>query len=562
MANFFKDNEDILFLLENVDISRIITLKEKNFKENTTYNYAPQDVSDALENYKLSLEVLGDICGEIIAPRARDVDIQGARFEEGKVFYADGTYEALKRLSQADLMGFTLPRKYGGINFPKSIYSLAIEMVSRADASLMNLFGLQEISDTIYRFGSEEQRERYLPPLCSGEYTGAMALTEPDAGSDLQSVSMKARKGDENIWYLDGVKRFITNGCGDIILVLARSEPNIKGARGLSLFIYKKDENIKIRRIEEKLGIHGSPTCEIMFTSAPAELLGERKLGLVKYTFSLMNGARLAVAAQGIGISEAAYRLAYDYAKSRSQFGTPIAHFPQVYEMLTNMKVDIEAGRRLVYFTSNVVDLKECLEEESKNNKELRKEFKKYSRYAGVLTPMSKIFATETANRICYDALQIHGGVGYTKDFEIERLYRDARITNIYEGTTQMQVHAAIGGVITGVVDNIIDELLLDVELSYIKEGILEIKNSLNTCVKYIKELDNSEFQQYHARRLVEMGIFAITSCLLGIDAKRSLIKQKVAESFLHRMMARTEEYKRYILLRPEKVIDAKSIIF
>ncbi len=563
MPNFYKDNKDILFLLDNIDISKIILLREKDFKEKDIYEYAPSSVEDAMENYKIALDILGDICGNVVAPMAKDVDIEGARFENGEVHYANGTKEALQRLTQADFMGFTIPRKYGGLNFPKTIYSLAIEMVSRADASLMNLFGLQEISETIYRFGTEAQRKKYLPKFCSGEYTGAMALTEPDAGSDLQAVSLKAHLGNDGRWYLDGVKRFITNGCADIILVLARSEPNIKGARGLSLFIYKRDEHIKIRRIEEKLGIHGSPTCEIMFTHAPAELLGERKLGLVKYTFSLMNGARLGVAAQGVGIAEAAYRMAYDYASSRKQFGSSIIEFPQVYEMLINMKVDIEAARRLVYFTSNIVDLKESFEERLANSgdKTLKKEFKQYSRYASFLTPMSKIFATEMANRVAYDALQIHGGVGYTKDFEIERVYRDARITNIYEGTTQLQVHAAIGGVITGGVMNLTDELILKINDSNLKQGIFELKECLDSCIKHIKEVGDSQFQHYHARRLVELGIFLITSCLLAIDAKKDLRKQKVADIFLNRAIAKSHEYKKYILSIPPSVINFKNEI-
>lgn len=563
MANFYKDNKDILFLLDNIDISKIIMLKEKDFKEKDIYEYAPSSVEDAIENYKIALDILGDICGNVIAPLAKDVDIEGARFENGEVYYAKGTKVALQRLTQADFMGFTIPRKYGGLNFPKTIYSLAIEMVSRADASLMNLFGLQEISETIYRFGTEDQRKKYLPRFCSGEYTGGMALTEPDAGSDLQAVSLKAYLGNDGRWYLDGVKRFITNGCGDIILVLARSEPNIKGARGLSLFIYKKDEHIKIRRIEKKLGLHGSPTCEIMFSHAPAEILGERKLGLVKYTFSLMNGARLGVAAQGVGIAEAAYRMAYDYAMSRKQFGSSIIEFPQVYEMLINMKVDIEAARRLVYFTSNIVDLKESFEERLANSgdKKLKKEFRQYSRYASFLTPMSKIFATEMANRIASDALQIHGGVGYTKDFEIERVYRDARVTNIYEGTTQLQVHAAIGGVITGGVMDLIDELLPKISDSNLKQGILELKECLDTCIKHIKEVGDSQFQHYHARRLVELGIFLITSCLLAIDAKKDLRKQKVADIFLNRAIAKSYEYKKYILSIPRSVINFKNEI-
>ncbi len=564
MANFFKDNEDINFLLDNIELSEIIKLKEKNFSEKDEYPYAPQDVDEAMENYKLALDVLGDICGTIIAPRAKEVDEQGARFIDGEVKYADGTKEALKRLAQADLMGFTIPRRYGGINFPKTIYSIAIEMVSRADASLMTLFGLQEIADTIYRFGSEEQRKRYLPLFCSGEYSGAMALTEPDAGSDLPAVSVKATIGDDGKWYLNGVKRFITNGCGDVILVLARSEPNLKGARGLSLFIYKRDDTMKIRRIEDKLGIHGSPTCELMFNNSPCELLGQRKLGLIKYTFSLMNGARLGVAAQAVGIAEAAFREAYSYAKSREQFGNAIINFPQVYEMLLDMKTDIEAARRLVFFTSNIVDLKEGLEELDSENlldKSLKKDLKKYTRYAGFLTPMSKIFATEMANKVCYDAIQIHGGVGYTKDFEVERLSRDARVTNIYEGTTQIQVNAAIGGVITGVLFDLCEELKEEIEFHDLKEGIYDLKENLRACIDYVKQMDNSEFQQFHARRLVEMGSFIVISCLLSKDAKYSEKKGHIARYFLNKAICKTADYKKQILSSTHLVINLKDNI-
>ncbi len=563
MSNFFKDNEDILFLLDNIDISRLILLKEKNFEDKSTYDYAPKDVKDAISNYKLTLDILGDICAQTIAPYAREVDIQGARFIDGKVEYADGTKEALKRLKQAEVLGFTIPRRYGGLNFPKTIYSLAIEMVSRADASLMNLFGLQEISDTIYRFGTQEQRDRYLPGFCSGEFSGAMALTEPDAGSDLQAVALKAKEGEDGIWYLDGVKRFITNGCGDIILVLARSEENIKGARGLSLFIYKRDETLKIRRIEEKLGIHGSPTCEIHFNNSPSELLGQRKMGLVKYTFSLMNGARLAVAAQAIGIAEAAYRASLEYAKTRSQFGVPIIKFPPIYEFLLNMRVDIEAGRRLVYLTSNMVDLKESLEEMINTNgsdaRQIKGEYKKYSRLAALLTPMSKIFTTEMANRVSYNAIQVHGGVGYTKDFEVERYYRDARITNIYEGTTQLQVNAAIGGVITGVIFNLLSELESNIKLKPLLEGVRYLRDSLDECLVHIKGLENTEYQQFHSRRLVEMATWAVVSCLLSSDASISKKKQQVAEIFMQRVISKSDEYKKYILSDSQPIIIYKD---
>ena len=352
MLNFYRDNNDILFHIKNMDFSKIVKIKEDNFAEKDLFPEAPQDVSDAVDNYDRTLEIVGEIAGAFIAPRAADVDKEGATFSDGEVYYAKGTLEAIDRLKKAELMGVTLPRCYGGLNIPKTIYSMMIEIVSRADAALMNIFGLQEIAETIYRFGNEDQKQRYLPRFCKGEVLGSMALTEPDAGSDLQAVALKAYQKGSGKWYLNGVKRFITNGCAEISLVMAHSEPEISGGRGISLFIYERDKNMRIRRIEEKLGIHGSPTCEMQFNDAPAELLGQRKFGLIKYTMSLMNGARLAVAAQAVGIAEAAYRDADNYAASRIQFGKPIRNILAVQEMLTDMRIAIEAGRTFLYETS------------------------------------------------------------------------------------------------------------------------------------------------------------------------------------------------------------------
>ncbi|MFW6314325.1 MAG: acyl-CoA dehydrogenase family protein, partial [Desulfohalobiaceae bacterium] len=454
MTNYYLDNKDILFHLQHMDLSRVVSLKEDDFAEKEEFAHAPQDLDDALDNYQRVLEIVGDIAGEYIAPRAREVDRQGARLEGGEVYYAPGTRQALDRLAQADLMGFTLPRRFGGINMPKTVYSMAIEIISRADAALMNLFGLQEIADTINKFGSEEQKKKYLPKFAAGKTSGAMALTEPDAGSDLQSIMLRAKQGSDGYWYLNGVKRFITNGCADVSLVLARSEPGSTGGRGLTLFLYEREQGLKIRRIEEKLGIHGSPTCELQFNNARAELLGRRKMGLVRYTLSLMNGARLGVAAQALGIAEAAYREADSYASHRQQFRRSIRDFAAVSEMLTLMRVRIEAARSLLYETSRIVDVAEGLEARLENQPEkkgeLKEELRRYTKYASLFTPLVKIYATELANQVCYDAIQVHGGTGYTREFDVERFYRDARITNIYEGTTQLQVVAAIGGVITG----------------------------------------------------------------------------------------------------------------
>jgi len=555
VSNFYRDNPDILFHLNNMDLSRVVALKEDDFADKDEFPYASQDLADALDNYHRVLEIIGEIAGDFIFPRAAEVDITGATFENGEVVYAKGTREALDRLKKAELMGFTLPRKYGGINMPKTLYSMAIEIISRADASLMNIFGLQEIADTIYHFGSQDQKDRFLPRFTSGEVMGSMALTEPDAGSDLQSVVLKAKQDENGQWRLNGVKRFITNGCAEISLVMARSEEGSTGGRGISLFIYEREPNMRIRRIEHKLGIHGSPTCEMQFNDAPAELMGQRKMGLVKYTMSLMNGARLGVAAQAVGIAEAAYREAMAYASSRVQFKKSIREYAAVYEMLTDMKVHIEGTRSLLYETSKIVDIKEGLEQRMllhpETQNDLNGDLKRYGKYAALFTPMIKAYASEMANRCCYDALQVHGGVGYTCEFDIERLYRDARITNIYEGTTQLQVVAAIGGVIAGVVSERLNEYESENDFSTVSDLIetaRELRTRLESAVSHVKEKKDAAFQEYHARRLVEAATDTITGYLLCRDALISDRKKKVAMAFLSKAKHRVSAKLNYVL--------------
>jgi len=476
MPNYFADNKDLLFHFENLNIEEVVAVAEDNYREAKEYDYAPTDYQDAIENYRLVLEIAGDIAANIVAPRAAEVDEKGNTFEDGKVTYAEGTREALKQLAQADLMGFTLPRKYGGLNFPATVYTMAVEMISRADASLMNLFGLQDIGQIICKYGSEEQRAEFLPKFASGASTGAMVLTEPDAGSDLQAVMLQAYQDDKGDWHLRGVKRFITNGCGDILLVLARSEPGTRDGRGLSLFVCNGDDSVKVRRIENKLGIHGSPTCELQFNDTPAQLIGKRKFGLIKYVMDLMNGARLGIAAQALGISQAAYEEALKYAQAREQFGKKIYHIPVVTNMLIDMRVTLESNRSLLYSTARWVNLRELLEAqisrlkaEGKPVDELNARFKEASRTAALLTPIVKYLLSESANRICYDALQIHGGAGYMKEFDIERLARDARITNIYEGTSQLQIVAATGGVINDILAGYFNE-----KEEHVYKGVLE----------------------------------------------------------------------------------------
>lgn len=523
-----------------MDLKRVVDLKEDYFAQKQTHPEAPLDYEDALDNYSRVLEIVGEISGEFVAPRAPEVDIHGATFKNGEVHYAKGTYEAIDRLAKADLMGFTIPRNYGGINMPKTVYSAATEMISRADASLMNVFGLQEIGDTILKFGSDDQKQRYLPRFCSGEVLGSMALTEPDAGSDLQSVMLKAFLDDDGNWRLNGVKRFITNGNAKVSLVMARSEEGSKDGRGISLFIYERDEHMKIRRIEHKLGIHGSPTCEIQFNDAPAELLGRRRMGLIKYTMSLMNGARLGVSAQAVGIAEAAYREADKYSQERVQFKKPIRKFTAISEMLSGMRVHIEAGRTLLYETSKIVDLKEGIEERIEHHPEtkadLSDDLKRYSKYAASFTPLLKFYTTEMCNQVCYDALQIHGGVGFTTEFNIERHYRDARITNIYEGTTQLQVVAAIGGVTSGTITSRLSEYENDFDFSGISElfeTAKRFRTHLEVVVAHVKEKNDARFSEFHARRLVDIAAYTVISYLLCMDATKSDRKKKVAQAFL-----------------------------
>jgi hypothetical protein len=568
LTNYYLDNRDILFHLRNMDLSRVVSLKEEDFVEKEEFGHAPQDLEDALDSYQRVLEIVGDIAGEYIAPRAREVDRQGARLEDGEVYYAPGTRQALERLAQADLMGFTLPRRFGGINMPKTVYSMAIEIISRADAALMNLFGLQEIADTINKFGSEEQKREYLPRFAAGQTSGAMALTEPDAGSDLQSIMLRGYKGDDGQWYLNGVKRFITNGCADVSLVLARSESGSTGGRGLSLFLYERDANLKIRRIEEKLGIHGSPTCELQFNNARAELLGRRKMGLVRYTLSLMNGARLGVAAQALGIAEAAYREADGYAKHRQQFRHPIRDFAAVYEMLTLMRVRIEAARSLLYETARIVDVAEGLEAKAEaepdKKQEVKEELRRYAKYASLFTPLVKIYATELANQVCYQALQVHGGAGYTREFDVERLYRDARITNIYEGTTQLQVVAAIGGVVTGEIFSRLNDYEAEHDFSQLQQELeqaRQLRAYLESAVAKVKEQKDPAFQEFHAGRLVDMALQTVLGYLLCIDALHSARKQRVAGIFLSRAKHRVQKHLNYILEGDPQIIQNKQVI-
>lgn len=555
MDNFYLDTPDFKFHLEHPLMKKIIKLKEGNFEDKDKFDFAPVNIEDTIDSYIQTMEIVGDICANVIAPNAEDVDKEGgATLKDGRVTYARGTVENYKALFDAGLIGMSLPRKYQGLNFPMVPYVMAAEMVSRADASFTNIWGLQDCAETIREFANEEQKDRYLPRFNQEGATAAMVLTEPDAGSDLQAAQLKAHFDEEkNVWLLNGVKRFITNGDADIALVMARSEPNTSDARGLSLFIYDKSENaVQVRHLEHKLGIIGSPTTELVFKDAPAELLGNRKFGLIKYVMALMNSARLGIGAQSVGLAEAAYREAVKYAYEREQFGSRIIKFPAMYEMVTNMKARLEGIRALLYETTRHVDISKAYEDIKGSrslDKEERMDMKKYSRKANVFTPLIKLFGSEYSNTIAYDSLQIHGGTGFTTDFPIERIYRDARITSIYEGTSQLQVIAAIKGVTTGVFISSINEYNQEVEK---ENNDLKVKLELLTkeyedTYEFVHEKKNNEILDFHARRLVEMAGNIIISYLLILDSQRDNKFKQSAKVFVGLSQSENAASKQFI---------------
>jgi alkylation response protein AidB-like acyl-CoA dehydrogenase len=540
MSNFYTDTPSLKHHLHHPLMRRIVELKERNFRDKDAFDYAPVDFEDAMDSYEKVLEIVGEICDEIIAPNAEAVDHEGPAVANGHVTYAEGTQANLEAVRKAGLMGIAMPRRYGGLNFPVVPYIMAADMVSRADAGFENLWGLQDCAETLYEFGNEDQRRRYITRVCAGE-TMSMDLTEPDAGSDLQSVMLKATYDQaEDCWRLNGVKRFITNGDSDIHLVLARSEDGTKDGRGLSMFIYdRRNGGVSVRRIENKLGIKGSPTCELVYRNAKAELCGERRLGLIKYVMALMNNARLGIAAQAVGLCEAAYREGYKYACERRQFGQAIIRFPAVYEMVALMRARTDASRAMLYETARFVDVYKALDDIARERKltpEERQEQKKYTKLADAYTPMGKAMSTEYANQNTYDAIQIHGGSGFMKDYACERLYRDARITNIYEGTTQLQVVAAIRYVTTGAYLNQLrayEALAYKPELDELKKRLIKMTGIYENLVAAVTAPKDNEYLDFMARRLVESAAHGILGYLLLQDANRDASFLKSAEVYI-----------------------------
>ena len=529
MANYFSDHPELEFHLHHPLMKRIVELKERNFADKAQFDDAPVDYDDAIENYKRFLDITGDVAANIIEPNSESVDVEGPHLENGRMIYASKTFENLDATRKAGLWGVSMPRRYGGLNMPITPYSMASEIVSTADAGFQNIWSLQDCIETLYEFGSEEQRQKYIPRVCAGE-TMSMDLTEPDAGSDLQRVMLKATYDEkEQCWRLNGVKRFITNGDSDIHLVLARSEEGTRDGRGLSMFIYdKRNGGVNVRHIEHKLGIHGSPTCELTYKNAKAELCGSTRLGLIKYVMALMNGARLGIAAQSTGLSQAAYNEALAYAKERRQFDTAIIDFPAVYDMLSRMKAKLDAGRSILYQTARYVDIYKALDDIARERKltpEERQEQKKYARLADAFTPLAKGMNSEYANQNAYDAIQIHGGSGFIMEYKSQRLYRDARIFSIYEGTTQLQVVAAIryitNGTMLGIIKEMAEAEVAD-SLKPLKTRIEKLIPIYEDALNYVKELGNQAAHDFLARRLYDMTAELVMSLLILDDANRA----------------------------------------
>ena len=528
MANYYTDHPEIEFHLNHPLMKRVVDLKERNYVEKDQFEDAPVNYEDAIENYKRLLDITGDVAANIIEPNSEDVDLEGPHLENGRMIYASKTFENLDATRKAGLWGLSMPRRYGGLNLPNAIFSMASEIIAAADAGFQNIWSLQSCIDTLYEFGSEEQRQKYIPRICAGE-TMSMDLTEPDAGSDLQRVMLKATQDEDGTWRLNGVKRFITNGDSDIHLVLARSEEGTKDGRGLSMFIYdKRDGGVTVRHIEHKLGIHGSPTCELVYKNAKAELCGNTRLGLIKYVMALMNGARLGIAAQSEGVEQEAYNEGLTYAKERAQFGEKIINFPAVYDMLSRMKAKLDAGRSLLYCCARYVDIYKALEDIARDTKltpEERQEMKKYTRLADAFTPLAKGMNSEYANQNAYDAISIHGGSGFIMEYKCQRLFRDARIFSIYEGTTQLQVVAAIRYITNGTYLSIIKEMLeseVSDDLKALKERVAKLVDLYEAAINKVKEANDQAVHDFLARRLYNMTGDIVMSLLILDDATKA----------------------------------------
>lgn len=528
MANYYTDHPEIEFHLNHPLMKRVVDLKERNYVEKDQFEDAPVNYEDAIENYKRLLDITGDVAANIIEPNSEDVDLEGPHLENGRMIYASKTFENLDATRKAGLWGLSMPRRYGGLNLPNAIFSMASEIIAAADAGFQNIWSLQSCIDTLYEFGSEEQRQKYIPRICAGE-TMSMDLTEPDAGSDLQRVMLKATQDEDGTWRLNGVKRFITNGDSDIHLVLARSEEGTKDGRGLSMFIYdKRDGGVTVRHIEHKLGIHGSPTCELVYKNAKAELCGNTRLGLIKYVMALMNGARLGIAAQSVGVEQEAYNEGLAYAKERAQFGEKIINFPAVYDMLSRMKAKLDAGRSLLYCCARYVDIYKALEDIARDTKltpEERQEMKKYTRLADAFTPLTKGMNSEYANQNAYDAISIHGGSGFIMEYKCQRLFRDARIFSIYEGTTQLQVVAAIRYITNGTYLSIIKEMLeneVSDDLKPLKERVAKLVDLYEAAINKVKEANDQAVHDFLARRLYNMTGDIVMSLLILDDATKA----------------------------------------
>lgn len=542
-SNYFTDNEDLQLQFDSlISWEPIVQEIEHGFADAAEYKktsderlaMAPSSTEEAVEYYRTILEALGEMMGKEVAPRSAEMDRIGLKYENGKVTYPEAQDYCFDELRKAGLMPFAFSRRYGGLSMPVTAQSMALEIAARADASFSLAYGNANVAEIVARYGSEEMIDEWIPKWAAGDISCAMALTEPNYGSDLPNVQTRAVKDEKGTWRITGAKRFITHASGYhkapcVILTLARTGSPTSGARGLSFFLVES-KHVEIAGIERKMGLHCSPTCEVVYDNAPAHLIGEEGLGLLRYSMGMMNSARLVIAAQSLGIAESARFEARKYAHERIQFGKPIEEIPAVRKMLDRMDAESAGMRALLLEASRTIDMymwrKEHLtkheglpEKQAKKDEQVRK----WEKLADLFTPLSKYYISEMCVSIAYDAVQIHGGAGFTEDYDVSRIYRDSRITTIYEGTTQLQIVAAIGGVTAGMAQNGFLRSYIEEEMAGFTPSstLRTLFEMFEANAELYRSIEDSETKARYASEAVESA----ARFLLGMLMERSLVK-------------------------------------
>ncbi|MBX7057085.1 MAG: acyl-CoA dehydrogenase family protein [Leptospirales bacterium] len=576
-GNYFEDNPDLRFNLQRcLDWDRIVARRERSFRDAKRYQQegderfalAPADLAQAQSFYFESLQLAGEFAGKRVAPCARSMEQHGLKLKNGSVQFPPDYARLYQEAADSGFLSFPLPREWGGLNFPLPVSMALKEMLTRADNSFEISVAVSFLADVLRRFGPEDLKQLYIPQIVSGQLSAAMALTEPDYGSDLAHVRTRAELQADGSYRISGAKRFITHGCGvgdrpAILFTLARTSGD--GARGLSFFlVHGKD--VEVSRIEHKLGLVCSPTCEIVYDNAPAVLIGREGEGLIKYVMSMLNGGRMGVAVESVGISQAALSEARKYASERKQFGAAIETHPAVARMLDEMDARLQANRALVFQAAQYVELYEqrCEEliEAGHGDREIRRdeEASRLDRISHLWTSLAKLECSEGANRIAYDAMQIHGGVGFTEEFDIARIFRDARISTIYEGTSQIHINAALAAFTSGLGERDVVHLDFHERIENLgddsrKEQCRALYQRARAVAQCVLQLARSE-RDYLARDAVESVAAALATALLA--AQCDLLEGEWSGEFAER---KRKAFEVYLRLARQRVAAAQAAL-